>query len=105
MPVTEIRDSERFKKISSISDKLIVIDFGAEWCGPCKRIAPMYEQLSDIMKDIVFCKVDIDEFEELAQNFDVISVPTFVFIKNNNILTTVQGANYDLIVSECNKYA
>jgi thioredoxin 1 len=105
MPVTEIRDSERFKKISSISDKLIVIDFGAEWCGPCKRIAPMYEQLSDIMKDVVFCKVDIDEFEELAQNFDVISVPTFVFIKNNNILTTVQGANYDLIVSECNKYA
>lgn len=105
MPVTEIRDSERFKKVSSISDKLIVIDFGAEWCGPCKRIAPMYEQLSDIMKNVVFCKVDIDEFEELAQKFDVRSVPTFVFIKNNNILTTVQGANYDAIVSECNKYA
>ncbi len=105
MPVTEIRDSETFKQIVSTPNRLIVIDFGASWCGPCKRIAPMFHQLSDTMTNVTFCKVDIDDFEELAQKFGVKSVPTFVFIKDNKMVTTVQGANYNAIVTACNTCA
>jgi thioredoxin 1 len=101
MTVIEINDPDTFKSVVSSTNRLIVIDFGASWCGPCKKIAPQYHQLAEEMQNVVFCKVDIDDFEELAQKFQVKSVPTFVFIKDAQLLETVQGANYNLLVQKC----
>lgn len=104
MTVIEINDPDTFKSVVSSTNRLIVIDFGASWCGPCKNIAPQYHQLAEEMQNVVFCKVDIDDFEELAQKFQVKSVPTFVFIKDTQLLETIQGANYNLLVQKCNTH-
>ncbi len=62
----------------------IVIDFYAEWCGPCKKFAPIYEKVagSALFKNVVFAKVNIDKEGELCSLFKVRSVPTIVFVKN-----------------------
>jgi thioredoxin 1 len=78
------------KVISDLSeipkDKKVVIDFFAHWCGPCKRIAPEYEEFSKKYTNVEFLKVDIDESNELAEAFGIESLPTFIFIENGNIL-------------------
>lgn len=59
-----------------------VIDFSAEWCGPCKLLSPIFEQLADEIKGIKFGKVNVDNESELAQKFGIMSVPTLLFFKN-----------------------
>lgn len=83
-------------------DKKVVIDFYADWCGPCKKIAPIFVELSEKYPDIVFLKVDA-EVGELAEAFDVNALPTFLFLKNGNIITRLQGANVDALKNELNK--
>lgn len=85
--------------------KLLVIDFSARWCGPCKRIAPLYKQLATKMSpNVIFCHADIDECDELTKMFKIETVPTFVFIKSGNVVSVVKGANMNNIVSSCNRY-
>ncbi len=66
------------------SHKNIVVDFFAEWCGPCKMLSPIIEELSEEYKDkeIKIVKVNVDEAGNAAQKFDVMSIPTIVFIKD-----------------------
>ncbi|VEL13503.1 unnamed protein product [Protopolystoma xenopodis] len=54
--------------ISSAGDKLVVVDFFGAWCGPCKQFAPLFEDLSSSMPDIIFCKVNVDECPQLKEN-------------------------------------
>ena len=61
----------------------VVIDFHAQWCGPCKMIAPQVEQMDKDMADVVFLKVDVDEAEDVAQEYNITAMPTFIFIKNS----------------------
>ena len=83
MGVTTISEVEDFEKIlNDAGDKLVVVDFFAEWCGPCRMIGPKFEKMSDEFSDIIFLKVDVDEVEEVAENYDVSAMPNFVFIKN-----------------------
>lgn len=72
---------------------LIVIDFFATWCGPCKRIAPTYEKLSESLTSIQFFKVDVDESPELVSQFDISSMPTFIFLKDGVEVKRVEGAD------------
>ena len=60
-----------------------MIDFFATWCGPCKMIAPQIEEMSKSLENVVFLKVDVDEAEDAAQEFNVSAMPTFIFMKNN----------------------
>jgi len=76
--------------------------FYADWCGPCKKIAPTFVELSEKYPDIVFLKVDV-EVGDLAEAFDVNALPTFLFLKNGNIITRIQGANVDALKNELNK--
>lgn len=73
--------------------QLVVIDFTASWCGPCKMIAPLFKELSDSIADVVFLKVDVDENPETAAKYSVSAMPTFVFIKQGEVVDRLMGAN------------
>ncbi|KAJ8917391.1 hypothetical protein NQ315_002415, partial [Exocentrus adspersus] len=82
-------------KLGDAGDQLVVIDFFATWCGPCKMISPKLEELSKEYTNILILKVDVDECEDIAMEYNISSMPTFVFIKNKAVVTTFSGANYD----------
>ncbi len=72
----------------------VVIDFFATWCGPCKRIAPVFEDLADkFYPKVQFFKVDVDESGELVNLFDISAMPTFVFLKDGKVVKKVEGAD------------
>ena len=72
----------------------VVIDFYATWCGPCKRVAPMFQDLSEkYSAQIVFFKVDVDESPELVNLFDISAMPTFVFLRDGQVVKKVEGVD------------
>ena len=76
-----------------LGDKPAVIDFYAEWCGPCKMIAPVLEEVSDEYNGRVdIYKINVDEEEELASLFGIRSIPTLIFIEQNGTMHRSQGA-------------
>ena len=78
----KLLNQEQFNNIKN-ENGLKVVDFFATWCGPCKMLTPILEELSEEMQDSVeFIKIDIDESMELAMEYQVTSVPTLVFIKD-----------------------
>ncbi|XP_011298684.1 thioredoxin-2 [Fopius arisanus] len=96
--VVIIKDTEDLKtRLAEAGDKLVIIDFFATWCGPCKVIAPQFEELSNEFTDIVFLKVDIDENEEISTEYEITSMPTFVFIKSGKIVHQFSGASIQKI--------
>lgn len=76
-------------------EKLVVIDFFANWCGPCKQIAPKLEAIAEELKDkLVVTKVDIDDADEkLVSEFNIQVMPTFVFLRKGAHLDTLTGSN------------
>ena len=64
------------------SEKKVVVDFNAEWCGPCKMLAPVLEEISEAKKDIKFVSVNVDENQNLASEYNVMSIPCLVIIEN-----------------------
>lgn len=66
----------------NVKDTLVVIDFWASWCGPCKMLAPIFEKVANDMTDVKFCKVNVDEEPELARKFMISSIPTVICVKN-----------------------
>lgn len=86
------------KKLEEAGDKLVVVDFYATWCGPCKMIEPFLKQQSDILSDVViFLKVDVDENEEIASEYEISCMPTFLFIKRKEKVDEISGANQEMI--------
>jgi len=63
----------------------VIIDFYATWCGPCKMLAPIFEQVAAEKENVTFVKVDVDEAGELANLFGITSIPTVVYIKNEKM--------------------
>lgn len=83
---------ENFEKEVMQSDKPVFIDFWASWCGPCQMVAPVVEELAGEISDVKIAKVNVDEQPELAQQFQVMSIPTMVLIKNGKVVDTTVGA-------------
>lgn len=77
----------------------VVIDFHATWCGPCKRIAPVYVELSEKYPKISFFKVDVDQAQALSEEFSIESLPTFVIIHNGNIMKRIEGADLKALIA------
>lgn len=71
---------------------LVFVDFFAEWCGPCKMTGPIIDQMGDEHKDIAFYKVNVDENGDLASQYSVFSIPTFVIFKDGQIVGQFSGA-------------
>ena len=80
-----------FSEVVENSEKPVLIDFWATWCGPCKMIAPVIEKIAEERDDIKVCKVNVDEEEELAVKFGIQSIPTLVLVKNGNIVSRAVG--------------
>jgi len=75
------------------TDKLVVIDFWAEWCGPCRMVSPIIEQLAEEYKDkVVIGKIDVDENNEATEKFGIRNIPTVLFIKNGQVVDKIIGA-------------
>lgn len=71
----------------------VVIDFFATWCGPCKVVAPKFEEMSKVYPNITFLKVDVDESAELAEKYDIRAMPTFVFLRDGQTIHKIEGAD------------
>ena len=90
-----VKDKEDFsQQLKSAGKKLVVIDFYASWCGPCKKIASTVEELAtQHMDEVVVLKVNVDECEDVATDYNVSSMPQFFFIKNGKVVDSVTGAS------------
>jgi len=107
MAVTEISSTAEFDGLVSSmpADQLLVIDFHAVWCGPCKFIAPVIEQMSGKYKDVVFVKIDVDKQKELARRYSVTAMPTFLLLKNGKVIDTLRGAQPKQLVALVAKHS
>ncbi|KAJ0026056.1 hypothetical protein Pint_09032 [Pistacia integerrima] len=85
--------------------KLIVVDFMASWCPPCRFIAPILADLAKKMPHVIFLKVDVDELKSVAEEWDVEAMPTFVLMKEGKILDRILGAKKDELQLAITKHA
>jgi len=100
-----IKDANEFEtKLTEAGSSLVVVDFFAQWCGPCKVIAPKIEELAAEYPDVVFLKVDVDECEDIASDYEITAMPTFVFIKHKQKIDAFSGANADKVKQYITKY-
>ena len=81
-----------FKELVIDNDKLVLVDFWAVWCGPCKMIGPVIEELSQERDDVFFAKVDVDNSPTTASKYGIMSIPTLAVFKNGKIVDTIVGA-------------
>lgn len=84
--------AENFDQEVMQSDKPVLVDFYADWCGPCKMMGPVVEEISNEEPEIKVCKINIDEEMGIAQRFGVMSIPTFIAFKNGEISGKQIGA-------------
>jgi len=91
--MADVKDlsSKNFDKFVK-SETRVVVDFWAEWCGPCQQFAPIFKKAADEMKDKAgFGKVNIDDNSDLAQRFQVMSIPTILFFKDGKQVDRING--------------
>ena len=85
-------DLKNFRQEVLESEKPVLLDFWAPWCGPCRMVVPMVEAIAEERPDIKVGKVNIDEEFELARQFGVMTIPTLVVLKNGQVVRQVSGA-------------
>tara|TARA_B100000902_G_C26485070_1_gene516619 strand:- start:27 stop:347 length:321 start_codon:yes stop_codon:yes gene_type:complete len=91
MPILNVEDKD-FKEKVLESDKPVLCDFWAEWCGPCKQIAPILHELAEDYKEkILVAKVNIDENPEVPSNYGIMSIPTLILFKNGKSVSSQIG--------------
>ena len=78
-------NQESFEKIIHESTKPVLVDFWATWCGPCRMLAPVLEEVDEERQDITVCKVDVDEERELALEYGISSIPTLLVFKDGKV--------------------
>ncbi|KMT20685.1 hypothetical protein BVRB_1g006600 [Beta vulgaris subsp. vulgaris] len=88
------------------SGKLVVVDFTASWCGPCRFIAPILADFAKRFRNkVIFLKVDVDQLKTVAEDYKVDAMPTFVFLKGGKEEERVVGARKDVLLERIRKYA
>ncbi len=84
-------NKQNFEQLKS-SEKPVLLDFFAEWCGPCRMVSPIVDELANEHPEYLVGKINVDEEPELAQAFGVVSIPTLVVIKNGEVVNKSAGA-------------
>mmetsp|Transcript_12428 Transcript_12428/g.15555 ORF Transcript_12428/g.15555 Transcript_12428/m.15555 type:complete len:158 (-) Transcript_12428:224-697(-) len=98
--VLEPKTSDELSTILA-ENSVVVIDFSATWCGPCKMIAPFYEELSNAFPGLAFVKIDVDESADIAASYGVSAMPTFIFLKDGEVVDKIMGANPQKLKEFC----
>lgn len=101
--MSQIKSTDEFEKIISQKDKVILVDMAATWCGPCQMMLPIIEEIEEEYKSdskVQIIKIDIDDTPEIAAKYSVMSVPTFLFIKNEKPIHSIIGATAKDIITE-----
>ena len=91
MATTKVTDSS-FESDVLRSDKPVIVDFWAEWCGPCKQIGPSLEEISDERSDVIIAKINIDENPDAPTRYGVRGIPTMMMFKDGELYATKDGA-------------
>ncbi|MCL7022784.1 hypothetical protein MKW94_027217 [Papaver nudicaule] len=87
------------------SNKLIVVDFTASWCGPCRMITPILTEIAKKLPNVLFLKVDVDELRTVSEDWNVEAMPTFVFLKDGKEIDRVVGAKKDELQNTISKHS
>jgi len=90
MSVIKVNE-ENFEREVLQADKTVLVDFYADWCGPCKMLSPVVDEVANEVSDVKVCKVNIDEARDLAIKFDIMSIPTLLVFKNGNVVNSSLG--------------
>ena len=85
-------NKDNFHKEVLQSDKPVLLDFFASWCGPCRMVGPILDEIAEEREDIKVCKVNIDEQPELAHRYRVMTIPTLMVLKDGQIMEQSVGA-------------
>ena len=88
--VLEVSD-QNFEKEVVQSDKPVVVDFWAAWCGPCKMLSPIVEEVAKEYSQVKFCRLNVDDNPNQAGNFQIMSIPTLIFFKQGKAIDKVVG--------------
>ncbi len=91
MAIVNVTD-ESFEADVLKNEKPVLLDFWAEWCGPCKMIAPVLEEIAGERDDIIIAKMNIDDNPEVPTRFGVRSIPTLIIVKGGEVVATTMGA-------------
>lgn len=98
----EILDNETFNKVNE--HDFCVVDFSASWCGPCRMLKPILEDIETLLPDVKFFNVDVDEAEDVARDFRIFSIPTIMVFKKGQAVDTMVGfGTQDEIIEFINK--
>jgi thioredoxin 1 len=96
MPVHHVKSIEEFENLKK-TNKFVILDAFATWCGPCKMIAPVMEKLSGENTNVKFLKFDVDELEELGADLGIRAMPTFIGFRDGAEVLRISGANPALL--------
>ena len=84
--------AEDFEKEVMLSDLPVLVDFYADWCGPCKMLAPVLDEVAEeVSGRVKVCKVNVDEAQQIAAGFNVMSIPNLVFLKRGEVVDQIAG--------------